>query len=182
MLILYHHNPENSGFACTSAGRHTDDAGATFSPLVATISVYTIIYVQKKPHHVDEWERIPLNCHIHFLSCFTATRDDSSHCMNGGTGFLNTFCFCQPDFSGRYCESHLNNSCGDVQHGQYVYRNCSLCCCIDGVFECRKHELEGCRKTPGIHLLINYIMFVNLPFYKDPVEVVMWSQRGADIE
>ncbi|XP_033636697.1 uncharacterized protein LOC117297658 [Asterias rubens] len=75
-----------------------------------------------------------------------ATPHQDSHCMNGGTGFLNTFCFCIDGFTGRYCETLINNSCGDVPHGQYVYRNCSICCCVDGVMDCRLHELEGCKK------------------------------------
>ncbi|XP_022097255.1 teratocarcinoma-derived growth factor-like isoform X2 [Acanthaster planci] len=78
----------------------------------------------------------------------TAYRHDSSHCKNGGTGFLRSFCFCTEEYKGRYCEDRVNSSCDTVNHGDWVYRNCSVCQCVDGVLECRRHELEGCRKEP----------------------------------
>ncbi|XP_038069138.1 uncharacterized protein LOC119738348 isoform X2 [Patiria miniata] len=103
----------------------------------------------------------------------TAYRHDSTHCMNGGTGFLRSFCFCKAEYTGRYCEHRVNGSCDAVNHGDWVYRNCSYCLCVDGVFECRRHELEGCREEPETPKHHNYL--------EDSVALEMHPHRNGCI-
>ncbi|XP_072024000.1 uncharacterized protein [Amphiura filiformis] len=76
-----------------------------------------------------------------------STTHDSSHCKNGGIGFLGSFCICSDEYTGQYCEKIIKGSCDVIPHdGEWTYLDCCICRCVDGHLECTPHHLDGCEE------------------------------------
>ena len=74
---------------------------------------------------------------------------DSSHCRNGGIGFLGSFCLCPDNYAGQYCEKMIKESCDVMNPAQdYIYIDCSICRCTEGYLECTPQWTTGCGRYP----------------------------------